>query len=131
MNRVFYHHALLEEYPAGMWRILNGDTRQEAVTKSIALLRDHEALERAMEQVLDQWPFSCEHNLSSENSNRIAWLGQAACCLAHGAGEDCTRGAWAWLTDNERVLANKSAERVLSAWLDRVEPTLFPRRQDA
>ena len=126
MSRVFHHHDKLEEYHGGLWRIITGENRRSCFAKSLLLLRDEPRLRRAMEDVIEQWPFATEHNLSAENTNRRAWLGQAACCLAVGSPEDCTRGAWGWLSQDEQDAANAAADAVISAWDELFAPTLFP-----
>ena len=69
-----------------------------------------------MHRVIAEWKYSCEHNLSSVGSNRVAWLGQAAVCIATGAPESSTRVSWYFLTNEQREKANRSAEIAIKKW---------------
>jgi hypothetical protein len=122
MKRVFHHYERLEEFTDGMWRITRGDGRKAHVEASAALMRDATAFEGAMLRALEEWPLSCEHNLSAENVNRIAWLGHAGCCVGAGSPEDCTRVAWHTLTQSEQDAANQAAANVLAQWTAANEP---------
>lgn len=96
----------------------------EALTAYSVFLRDTPRFETALERVLNEWPTSCEHWLSNDGMNRIAWLGQASMCIATGV-PSCFRGGFQLLTDGEREIANRTAERWLNKWLaDRHEMAL-------
>ncbi len=126
MSRVYHHHDKLEEYHCGLWRITTGEERRSYVAQSLLLMRDTPRFRRAMEDVVEQWPFASEHNLSAQNINRLAWLGHAGCCLAVSSPEDCTRAAWHWLSRAEQDAANAAAAEVIALWDDASHPTLFP-----
>lgn len=84
-------------------------------------MHDVDAWAAAMVRVTTQWKFSCEQNLSHEEHNRVAWLGQAAVCLAMGLPESVTRRAWWLLTEAQRTEANKAAELAIRQWEQRYE----------
>lgn len=114
VKRTYFHCELLEEAP--MWesaKARNFDIHSE---KSADLMRESDAFKHACSRVLLDWPFSSMQNLSSRGSNREAWLGQAACYLAHGSVEYTTRMGWRFLSDEERDLANKVAGEIISEW---------------
>lgn len=115
-ERVFFHFNDLEEYHSGFWRIVHGQQKNTFVAKSHCLLTDIPEFKNAMLSVLDEWANSCEHNLTASNTNRLAWLGQAACCVAVGSPEECTRKAWHMLTQPQKDEANAAAEDVLRKW---------------
>ena len=71
----------------------------------------------AMRRAAHEWPRSCEHNLSAENVNRIAWLGHAGCCVGAGSPEEATRAGWHTLTPDQQNEANRVAGDVLDEWL--------------
>jgi hypothetical protein len=79
-------------------------------------MANSEAFQEAMARALIEWPRSCEHNLSAENINRIAWLGHAGCCVARGCPEEATRAAWHTLTVDQQNEANRVAGIVLAKW---------------
>lgn len=107
-----------ECYPAGFYetRPPAGMTPVECEATYRDLLRDLPAFRAALARVLAEWPRSCEHYLSNENMNRIAWLGQAALCIARGI-PSCFRGGFNLLTADEQAAANDAALDALNTWL--------------
>jgi len=71
--------------------------------------------------VIEQWPITCEHNLTDLNQNRKAWIGHAATCLAIGAPEDITRKAWHALNLEQQEAANLKAKEAIQLWEERHE----------
>jgi hypothetical protein len=117
MKRIWHPYTLWEEVPAGLWTRKSDD--DAAVERAVVFMRDTSQWERAMFDVIERWPYSCEHNLSDSGLNRIAWLGQAAVCYARGFPEHVTRKAWWTLTEQERTEADKSAQRAIMKWEQR------------
>ena len=126
LERVFFHFNDLEEYREGMWRIVTGDQRKVNAIAAANLMRDSKAFECAMRSAVDEWPNSAMHNLSSENSNRIAWLGHAGCCYAAASPEENTRHGWHMLNFEEQAEANRVADLVLSDWCEANEIEFQP-----
>lgn len=116
MNRVYHNFLTLEEYTQGMWRITRGAERKQYIRKSADLMQRTGVFYSAMVEAIRVWPRSCEHNLSAESMNRIAWLGHAGCCVSEGSPEDCTRAGWYLLSDKQMEEANEAAARALSKW---------------
>jgi hypothetical protein len=117
MMRVYFHYSDLEEWSAGMWQIIGGKRKQANVLAAADLMRDASAFESAMMRALEEWPNSCQHNLTAEDTNRLAWLGHAGCFLATGSPEENTRCGWHTLNKQEQDIANATAQRVLDAWI--------------
>lgn len=86
---------------------------------ALAFTSDHKLYGSYMARVCAEWPISCENALTDPHLNQKAWLGHAACALAHGIPEDIVRKAWGYLTDEQKYLANKEAEREVAAWKER------------
>jgi len=125
LERVYRHYLDLEEYHAGMWRVLQGAERAEFVATAADLLRDLGRFRDALAEMLAAWPVSASVALSAESTNRIAWLGQAACCFAVQAPEECVRVAWHTLSPTEQDRANASARDALVDWESTQVWTLF------
>jgi hypothetical protein len=113
---VYHHYERLEEYQIGMWRMVSGETRRPLRDAAAMLMRDPEAFKAAMLRAVREWRYSCEHNLTSYASNRIAWLGHAGCVIATGSPEDVTREAWWTLNQAEQDEANRVAAEALAEW---------------
>lgn len=122
LERVFHHYEQWEEYHAGLWRVVRGKERQNNIDAAADLLRCPDEFREVLRQIITTWPVSCEANLTSADGNRIAWLGQAACCLAVGSPEENTRAAWHTLTQDEKDDANRVAAEVLAEWTAEYKP---------
>lgn len=118
MRRIYHTFDKWECYPAGFYepKPPNDMTPTQANKAYAAFLRDLPLFERSLKRVLAEWPNSCEHYLSNEKMNRIAWLGQASVCvqlrIPHGF-----RGGFNMLSTQEQVKANKMALKYLNIWL--------------
>lgn len=126
MKRIYHTWDRWECYPAGFYeeRAPGGIDKQDAEMAYAAFLRDDKRFRGALSRVLGEWPNSCEHYLSNETMNRIAWLGQASACIACGL-PSAFRGGFNRLTETEQRRANLTALEALNAWLaERGEPTL-------
>lgn len=118
MKRVYFAHTELEECRDGMWSVVGGKAKQAFSAAAADLMRNDAAFESAMLRAFEEWPNSCQHNLTAEDTNRLAWLGHAGCFLATGSPEENTRHGWHTLTPSEQDAANATAQRVLDAWID-------------
>lgn len=126
MKRIYHTWDQWECYPAGFYepKPPAGMTADAARIEFAAFLRDIPRFKAAMQGVLSDWPNSCEHYLSNERMNRVAWLGQAACCYDTGISSEF-RSGYNRLTDEERRAADQAAFNVLNQWLTtRGEPAL-------
>jgi hypothetical protein len=117
VKRVYHHYSDLEEWRAGMWKVVGGKKKQVNLALAADLMRDDAAFEAAMLRAFEEWPNSCDHNLTAEDTNRLAWLGHAGCFLATGSPEENTRCGWHTLNKQEQDGANAAAQRVLDAWI--------------
>lgn len=100
-------------------------TKEEAEIEYKNLLSDIERFSSVLEKVIVNWKKSCEHYLTNENMNRIAWLGQAALCYEMNIPA-CFRGGYNLLTEKQKEEADKTALKYLNIWLkanDREELT--------
>ncbi len=127
MKRIYHTWEKWECYPAGFYenrpkdRALSDEDCRRIYAE---FLRDTPMFEAALQSVILYWKHSCEHYLSNENMNRIAWLGQAALCYAKGI-PSVYRGGFNQLTNEEQERANRAALKYLNRWLaKRGEPAL-------
>jgi hypothetical protein len=120
MDRIYHTWDKWECYPAGLYdkKPKCGDlSDDECKAWYSQLLTDQKAFEAALSKVVTEWKFSCEHYLTNENMNRLAWLGQAALCVAHGIPAKY-RGGFNMLTVKQKRLANEIALKYLNVWLE-------------
>ena len=113
-DRVYHPYTEWEEVAHGMWSAV--DNKKEWLARAIAFTGDHALYGSYMLRVIKEWPISCENALTDESLNQRAWVGHAACALAIGCPEDITREAWGLLSDEQRILANREADRAIRVW---------------
>lgn len=120
MKRIYHTWDKWECYPAGFYENNppDGMTPNQATIAYTTFLRDLPRFGRALERVLAEWPNSCEHYLSNENMNRIAWLGQASMCIETRVPA-AFRGGFNLLSPEEQSAANLLALKWLNVWLSR------------
>lgn len=80
------------------------------------LLGNPDEFRVVLENVINEWKYSCEHNLTNKALNRIAWLGQAAMAYRYQIPAIYSSG-WKLLSDEERANADSVALGVLNEWL--------------
>ena len=116
IKRSYFHYEKLEEFKSNMWKTITGSLRINLIDKAYIFTSNTELYGFWLMQVLDQWPYSCIHNLSATEINRQAWIGHAACALAMGIPEDLTRCAWHLLTEKQQNDANAKADQAILKW---------------
>jgi len=116
-GRILHTFEHWECYPAGFYNDHppEGMTREDCEETYRKLLADIPAFEAALSTVVLTWEKSCEHYLTNERMNRIAWLGQAALCVAYGI-PSTFRGGYNLLTPDQQKLADEAALRALNFW---------------
>lgn len=114
MSKIWHPYWKWEEQGFNMW----GSVKDRAKYERIAtyFTANAELYGECMLHVINEWPNSCEHNLSDKSQNRRAWVGHAACALAFRCPEDLVRKAWSNLTDQQRIDANAAADVAIGEW---------------
>ena len=119
MDRIYHPWNEWECYPAGMYETRPADkslTDDDCRRIYAELLSDLPRFRKALQRVITEWPNSCEHYLTNERMNRVAWLGQASLCIAEGIPQRY-RGGYMELTDQQKIDADNTALDALNAWL--------------
>ncbi len=80
------------------------------------MFNSEELTKEYMNKVTNEWVYSCEHNLTNEALNQIAYIGQAACCIYADIPSTITMEAWSMLDKEVQDRANKIALEVLNKW---------------
>lgn len=112
-GRVFHTWDKWECYRAGFYaEVLPADGEE----RYREFLADLDRFQQALIVVTNEWTHSCEHYLTNERMNRIAWLGQAAVAQALGIPSGC-RGGYHLLSQEQRNAADALALDYLNKWL--------------
>jgi hypothetical protein len=116
LKRLYHPYYKWECYKNGMWDKLTKKDELILLPKAISFTSNHVFYGNAMNEVLLQWTYSMENFLSNVNINRKAYIGHAAVSYRLKIPEYITRLAWKELTDKQRLLANKEAEKAIKTW---------------
>ena len=114
MKRVYVPFSEWEEVKFNMWGSVID--RDSSVLMAVKFTGDHEEYGKYMLRVIREWPRSCLNALTDMNLNRKAWIGHAACALAHNLPENIVRLAWGKLTYEQQSLANNQARNAIELW---------------
>lgn len=113
MERIYHKYDLWEDHKNGMYNDNDILDKDVMVSKSIELLKSPEKFYFVMQNILKDWKFAVENNLSNRSQNRRAWLGAAACLYNHKCPEYLTRIAWSLLNNDVKKMANNIADKII------------------
>jgi ParB-like chromosome segregation protein Spo0J len=117
-GRILHTWEDWECYKAGFYaeRPPAGISNEEGEEIYRELLSNPTAFESALKAVIVEWKNSCEHYLTNDRMNRVAWLGQASAAYAMQMPSGC-RGGYNRLTKEQQKNADELALQYLNKWL--------------
>lgn len=118
MDRIYHTWDKWECYPAGFYEVHppDGMSVEDAEIAYKDFLSDLNLFGNSMQQVITEWINSCEHYLTNEKMNRIAWMGQAAMCI-YSKVPSRFRGGYNLLTENQQIKADELALNFINKWM--------------
>jgi hypothetical protein len=117
MRKVWHPYWDWEDWKAGMWARVSADVERELFPIAVEFTGDPDLYGSFMMRVINEWPISCEHNLTDCSLNKKAWIGHAACALAKSLPEYIVRRAWGELSETQQTLANIKAQEAVDCWI--------------
>lgn len=118
MIRIYHTWDKWECYPAGFYETAKkGMTKIECQKEYCRFLSNEAEFRGALDRVISEWKNSCEHYLTNESMNRIAWLGQSSLCYAKGI-PSIFRGGFYLLSETQQIKANEIALEYLNKWIN-------------
>jgi hypothetical protein len=117
-NRIFHTYDKWECAKAGFYETKppKGMKSDDCKSAYAAFLSDAARFEIGLIRVISEWKNSCEHYLTNNSMNRIAWLGQAAMCIETGVPSEF-RGGFSLMTKEQQEEANLLALKYLNKWM--------------
>ena len=112
-GEIWHPYWRWEEVGHNMWGIVSH--RKTWVQIAVTFTGNADLYGEWMLRVVNEWPNSCQHNLTKAGDKR-PWIGHAAVALAIGCPEDIVREAWAMLTTEQQNSANAKAQQAIEAW---------------
>jgi 3-methyladenine DNA glycosylase AlkC len=116
MKRIFHPYWLWEDYKFGFYDNLTGDKKKYYIEKCLEMFNDKTKTKEFMYRVVNEWKYSCEHNLTNESLNKIAYIGQSACCIYAGIPSTITMESWSLLSEDVKKRSNEIAKEVIEFW---------------
>lgn len=119
VERIYHTWDKWECYRAGFFEVRPPKplTDEDCVRLYSELLKDIPEFKRVMLDIIDHWKFSCEHNLTNDRMNRIAWMGQASLTYKYGIPAKY-RGGYHLLTKEEQYAADEAALEIINIWME-------------
>lgn len=116
-HRIFHTYDKWECFKAGFYESgLEGHSNDDCKKLFKDTLSNQDLFSSVLGELITEWKYSCEHYLTNQSMNRIAWLGQAAVCYHTGVPSKYS-GAWFDLPEDVRDEANSTALEYLNKWL--------------
>lgn len=116
MERIYHRYESWECFKNGFFKNVSGAEKTNFSKKVIELFENPKQTEVFMNKVISDWPFSCEHNLTNNSLNRVAWLGQAACCIYAGIPYRITMENWRFVDSKKQIKACEIAENIIAKY---------------
>lgn len=116
-KRIFHTYDKWECFKAGFYNSTkDGMTASQCEQQYYEVLTSDIIFSLTLEKIISEWKYSCEHYLTNNAMNRIAWLGQAAVCYVAGVPSKFCSG-WGLLSAEQQENANRIALTYLNKWL--------------
>ena len=116
MERVYHPWHKWEDFKCGFYNACSGTEKDNKIKKVLEMFNSKDLTTEYMNRVINEWVYSCEHNLTNSSLNKIAYIGQSACCIYDGVPSSVTMEAWSLLDKKTQERADKIALSVLGKW---------------
>ena len=116
ITRIYHHWEKWEDHKNGFYNNVSGAEKKELIEKVVEMFKSPELTKQFMNKAIKKWFFSCQHNLTNNGMNKIAYLGQAACCLYAGVPSTVTMEAWSKVPYEFQEIADGIALEQLKEW---------------
>jgi len=115
-KRIYHPFQLWEDYEHGFYDNCSGVEKSEKIKIAVKMFQSEPLTKKYMMLVVNTWKYSCEHNLTNSSLNKIAYIGQAACCLYGQVPNTVTMEAWNCLDIDTQKRSDAIAKTALSNW---------------
>lgn len=115
-ERIYHEWSKWEDYKNCFYDNCSGKEKEEKINKAIEMFNSEDLTITNMLAVINNWKFSCEHNLTNSSMNKIAYIGQAACAYYAQIPNTITMEAWNRLSKEVQSRSNDIAEEVINIW---------------
>lgn len=116
MKQIYHTWDKWEDHQHGFYDSCPQGEKENLLKLAVEMFNSEHATYQNMQRVVDEWKYSCEHNLTNTTMNRVAWLGQSACCLYARIPSTVTMEAWSLLSPEVQERSNQIAESRIRFW---------------
>lgn len=116
MKQIYHPWHLWEDHKNGFYNNCSGEEKKKKKELVLEMFSSEEETRRCMLFVVENWKYSMEHNLTNSSVNKIAYIGQCACCYYAGISNTVTMETWGTLPEDVRERSNRIAEEILNHW---------------
>lgn len=116
IKRVYHPFNVWEDYKNGFYNNCTGKEKESKIKSALEMFNDSGLTSLYMNKVIEEWKYSCEHNLTNDSMNKIAYIGQAACCIYDNIPNTVTMEVWSMLDKEVQDRSNNIAEQVIEKW---------------
>lgn len=114
IKRIYHHHEKWEDAKAGMYE--NPKNLKKEAEVIVKYFQDSSKIKQNMFNVVENWKYSCEQNLTNPSMNKIAYLGKSSVTFLYGFSRESTMYAWNFLDKETQDKANQIAQDILTYW---------------
>lgn len=112
-KQIYHPYWIWEDYINGMYKTENIENKDTLIKYCISLFSSEtEFYDSALEMVLN-WNYASDVNLTNVSINRRAWIGRATCNYLYGSPEIITRIAWNETEVINQKKSNNIADKVI------------------
>ena len=123
-KRIYHPYFLWEDYKNGLYE---NKIQPELIISCVELLQNRKHFYQSAKLLTKTWIYCSDVNLTNNEMNRKAWLGQATCCFRFKANSETVINAWHKLTDIQKEEANYIAEIVIKEFINKKIEKLCPK----
>lgn len=116
MKQIYHPYWLWEDYKAGFYDNVAGEQKKILMNKVLEMFNSKQLTKENMFFVVNNWKYSMEHNLSNNAINKIAYIGQSACCNYAGIPNSITMEMWSKLSKEVQERSNNIAIEAIELW---------------
>lgn len=116
IKQVWTPYTAWEDFLNGMWRKVTPEEQKILLPIAVEFTGNVDLYGGAMMEVVSAWPNTMLNSLTNPSLNKRAFLGHCACCYKIQMPESVTRTAWWLLTEQQRIVADEVAQKVIDGW---------------
>lgn len=116
MKRIYHNYNLWEDFKNGFYDNCKNELKESKIRSVIDMFSSEELTYEYMNRVIDEWVYSCEHNFTNDSINKIAYIGQAACCIYDKVPNLITMYAWKFLSYDIQKRSDLIALETIKKW---------------